>query len=81
MLWGSRVNARTQFAHAKVLNHKLQLLRLKQVAQLLGISEITIRRRVREGSLPHIRIKGQVYFRPHEVKAYIDRHAEPTWEP
>jgi excisionase family DNA binding protein len=75
------VNFKAQFPPGKVLNHALELLRLKEVAKLLGVSEITIRRRVREGSLPHIRIKGQVYFRPHEVKAYIDRHAEPTWKP
>jgi excisionase family DNA binding protein len=75
------VNLNAQFPPGKVLNQALQLLRLKEVAKLLGVSEITIRRRVREGSLPHIRIKGQVYFRTHEVKAYIDRHAEPTWEP
>jgi excisionase family DNA binding protein len=74
------VNLKAQCLAGKMLNQGLQLLRLKEVAKLLGVSEITIRRRVREGSLPHIRIKGQVYFRPHEVKAYIDRHAEPTWE-
>jgi excisionase family DNA binding protein len=75
------VTLKAQLSLGKVPTYALQLLRLKEVAKLLGVSEITIRRRVREGSLPHIRIKGQVYFRPHEVKAYIDRHAEPTWEP
>jgi excisionase family DNA binding protein len=75
------VNPKAQFPPGKMICQTLQLLRLKEVAKLLGVSEITIRRRVREGTLPHIRINGQVYFRPHELKAYIDLHARSTWEP
>lgn len=50
------------------------LVKLRDVANLLGVSMITVRRRVRDGSLPHLRIKGRLYFRPAEVHAFIEAH-------
>lgn len=50
------------------------LVKLREVAKLLGVSIVTVRRRVREGSLPHLRMKGRLYFRPTEVHAFIEAH-------
>jgi excisionase family DNA binding protein len=59
----------------------LRVLKLREVAQLLGVSTVTVRRRVRDGSLPSVRIKGRLYFHPHEVKAFLAKHTTPLWEP
>jgi excisionase family DNA binding protein len=59
----------------------LRLLKLRDVANVLSISTVTVRRRVRDGSLPAVRIKGRLYFHPHEVKAFLAKHATPLWEP
>lgn len=54
--------------------HELAILKLSDVAARLGLSAMTIRRRVKDGSLPHIRMKGRLYFRPHEVQAFLEAH-------
>ena len=52
------------------------LLVLREVAKVLGVSVVTVRRRVRDGSLPAHRIKGRLYVKPEELRAYVERHAE-----
>jgi excisionase family DNA binding protein len=56
-----------------------RLIRLCEAATILSVSPVTVRRRVRAGELPHIRIGGRLYFHLQEVKAYIDRHATSLW--
>jgi excisionase family DNA binding protein len=51
-----------------------RLIQIKEAAVILGVSAVTVRRRVRDGSLPHIRIRGRLYFRRNELHAYIEVH-------
>lgn len=51
-----------------------QLLKLAEVAKMLGLSAVTVRRRVRDGSLPHLRIKSRLYFHPSEVHMFLEAH-------
>lgn len=53
------------------------LVKLSHVAKRLGVSSITVRRRVTDGSLPHIRIKGRLYFHTQDIEAFIARHRYP----
>lgn len=48
------------------------LLKVRDAAALLGMSTITVRRRVRDSTLPHFRIRGQIYFRLNELNAFIE---------
>lgn len=51
-----------------------KLIQIKEAAAMLGVSIVTIRCRVRDGSLPHVRIKGRLYFRANELHAYVEAH-------
>lgn len=48
------------------------LLKLVDVAAILNVSKITVRRRVADGSLPHVRIKGRLYFKLDDIKRFIE---------
>jgi excisionase family DNA binding protein len=50
------------------------LIQIKEAASILGVSAVTVRRRVRDGSLPHIRIRARLYFKPNELHAFIEAH-------
>ena len=50
------------------------LIGIMQAAAMLGVSPVTVRRRVRDGSLPHIRINSRLYFKMNELQAYIEKH-------
>jgi len=52
------------------------LIKLSAAAKLLGVSAVTIRRRVADGSLTPVRSKGRLYFEPVELRAFIARHRE-----
>lgn len=51
-----------------------RLLKLAAVATLLGVAPITVRRRVRDGSLAHVRIHDRLYFSEADVRAFIARN-------
>jgi excisionase family DNA binding protein len=51
-----------------------RLIQIKEAAAILGVSLVTVRRLVRDGSLPHIRINGRLYFRLNELYAYVEAH-------
>jgi hypothetical protein len=44
----------------------------------LGVSAVTVRRRVRDGSLSHIRIMNRLYFRPNELHEFVEAHRGNT---
>ncbi|EKM99100.1 MULTISPECIES: helix-turn-helix domain-containing protein [unclassified Acidocella] len=52
------------------------LIKLAAAAKLLGVSAVTIRRRVADGSLTPVRINGRLYFEPAELRVFIARHRE-----
>jgi excisionase family DNA binding protein len=54
------------------------LLRVHDVAKLLNMSTVTVRRRVRDGTLPHFRIRGQIYFKLSEINAFIEANRGGT---
>jgi excisionase family DNA binding protein len=51
-----------------------QLIGIVQAATMLGVSPVTVRRRVHDRSLPHIRINSRLYFKMNELQAYIEKH-------
>ena len=55
-----------------------RLIQIREAAAILGVSLVTVRRRVRDGSLPHVRIKGRLYFRANELHAFIEAHRGGT---
>jgi excisionase family DNA binding protein len=52
------------------------LLTLKQAQQWLSISDSTIRRLVRNGAHPIVRIGGCIRINPEDVRQYIKRQTE-----
>ena len=50
------------------------LIKLSAAAAILGVSAVTIRRRVADGTLVLVRVSGQPYFEPAELRAFIARH-------
>ena len=59
----------------------LRLLKLREVARLLSVSTVTVRRRVKDGTLPAISVKGRLYFQPHEIKIFLMKNAVVLWMP
>lgn len=57
-----------------------RLIPLARAAVLLGLSARTLRRRVRDGSLPAHRIRSSLYIRPEELRAFVERHIEISIE-
>ena len=51
-----------------------KLLKVSAVAKLLGVSDITVRRRVHDGSLAHFQIRGRLYFSEADVRAFMARN-------
>nr|WP_295738837.1 helix-turn-helix domain-containing protein [uncultured Acidocella sp.] len=51
-----------------------KLIKLSAAAGILGVSAVTIRRRVADGSLTPVRINERLYFEPAELRAYIAQH-------
>jgi excisionase family DNA binding protein len=51
---------------------------VQQAAKELGISPITIRRKIRLGEIPHRRMGGLIRFTPQDLQDYIDRSAVPA---
>lgn len=60
-------------SHAQTPN-AARLLKLSVVARQLGVSTITVRRRVRDGSLAHVRIRDRLYFTEADVQAFVARN-------
>ena len=48
------------------------LVPLRDVANAIGLSTRTLRRRVEDGSLPAVRIKNRLYVKPEEVRAFVE---------
>ncbi len=55
-----------------------RLLDLGEAARQLGISPMTVRRRVREGVMPHHRIGARILFSAADIQAYLDACAVPA---
>jgi excisionase family DNA binding protein len=55
-----------------------KLLTIKDIAEMLQLSTVKIHRLINLGDLPSIKIDGSRRFRPSEVRAWIDRHAEAS---
>ncbi len=59
---------------------QVQVEPLWTVAELsanLKVARSTIYDWVHEGFIPHVKVSGCVRFRPSEVKAWLDQHAQP----
>jgi len=50
------------------------LIKIGAAAALLGMARVTVRRRVADGSLPYLRIKGRLYFRKSEIQGFVEAH-------
>jgi excisionase family DNA binding protein len=51
-----------------------RLTKIKETSKLLGCSPVTVRRRVKDGSLPHYRIHGRLLFDLRQLRLYLERH-------
>ena len=52
----------------------MKLLTLPEVVDALKVSESTVRRRIREGSLTAIRVGRQLRVRPEDLDAFLRLH-------
>ena len=57
-------------AIAKRIGHKDKLLTIKQVGEMLGLTENAIRTRCSRGQIPHHKKHGNLYFSKDELTAY-----------
>jgi excisionase family DNA binding protein len=58
-----------------------KLLTIDEVSRRLSVSVSTVRRIVRDGTLPAYRVGGRLRFKLHEVEAYIDAQRIHTADP
>lgn len=49
-------------------------LKIKEVADLLNVSETTIRRWIENGKIPYYRIDKNIYFSPNEIENWVILH-------
>lgn len=56
------------------------LVPIREAASSIGVSARTLRRRIEDGSLLAHRIRGRLYVRPEELRAFVERHAEVPFE-
>jgi excisionase family DNA binding protein len=56
----------------------MTLYTIKEAAEELGISVISVRRKVRMTELPHRRIGGLIRFTPEDLAAYLEAAAVPA---
>jgi excisionase family DNA binding protein len=52
-----------------------QLLSQREAAEILSLSEQTVRRLTREGRLPAVRIGASVRYREADLETFIETHA------
>jgi excisionase family DNA binding protein len=57
------------------------LYTIKEAAKELGISAISVRRKVRAAELPHRRLGGLIRFTPEDLAAYLEAAAVPARKP
>ena len=59
---------------------RLDKLALKQteVAELLGVSPDTVKRMIRDGELPVVRLRGSVRIPRRGLEQWVDEHTEAT---
>lgn len=51
-----------------------------EAAAYLGVSEPTLRRLIREGEVPHVRIGRALRFRVADLDAYLEKHTGTEWK-
>ena len=56
----------------------MTLYDVSQAAKELGISPISVRRKTRQGEIPHRRMGGLIRYTPQDLQEYIDRSAVPA---
>ena len=54
-------------------NDKNTGLRPSDVSELIGCSEYTVRKLVREGILPHYKVGSKIYFKRDSILKWIDK--------
>ncbi len=57
------------------------LVTLKAAAVILSVSDVTMRRRVRNGSISAVRVEGRIYFEREALQLFVAEHSEPQWRP
>ncbi len=56
------------------------LIRVADVAKLLDVDPQVIYRFVQAGTIPHVRVGGQIRFRPADVENYIRKQTTTVWQ-
>jgi excisionase family DNA binding protein len=55
-------------------NRRRRLLRLREVAEYLGLSLDTVHRMCRDGRLPYVRIGRRIRIEPEELARWVAQH-------
>jgi excisionase family DNA binding protein len=58
-------------------NRRRRLLRLREVAEYLGLSLDTVHRMCRDGRLPYVKIGRRLRVEPEELARWVARHRVP----
>lgn len=46
----------------------------RELAAYLGVDPVTVRRLMRRGAIPYIKLRGLYLFRKDEINAFLERH-------
>jgi excisionase family DNA binding protein len=56
---------------------RYRLLRVREVAEQLGVCNATVYRLVESGALPHVRIVNSIRIRPDDLEAFVRAAGQP----
>ena len=56
------------------------VLDIREASAYLGVAEITLRRMVQRGEVPHTRIGRAIRFRVADLDAYLEANTSRKWE-
>lgn len=66
-----RKDHRGRMAKHCLFGSKLRLYDVKEVSEILNVSERTVRRMIERKEIPHIRIRGRVLFREETIDRWL----------
>jgi excisionase family DNA binding protein len=72
---GAQMRVRSLGPKRKGDDDMTQLFNQREAAEILSLSEQTVRRLTREGRLPAVRIGASVRYRDADLEAFIETHA------
>lgn len=56
-------------------------LSVREVAELIGVSQTTIYTMVREGQIPHVRVRGRIIFHRETIEKWLSGELQQQQQP